>query len=130
VSYEGKHRREDDGLPGGSRVKKVAGLTGLAATAAAVATVGMGGGTASADGGLLHNLFSPKPSGSSSPNVNANLTKPTSVFGSGFGQIITKPAQTTITSKATPVPNNLGQYFGFNKNGWAITGICVNPSGC
>ena len=129
MSYEGKHRRDDDGQRGGGTVKKVAGLTGLAATGAALVTVGMGAGTANADGGILHNLFSPnKPSGSNT--ANANVTKPTSVFGNGFGQVITKAPATTVAGKPTPVPNSLGQYFGFNKNGWAITGICVNPSGC
>jgi hypothetical protein len=120
MSYEGKHRRDDDGQRGGGTVKKVAGLTGLAATGAAVLTVGMGAGTANADGGILHNLFSPnKPSGST---VNANVAKPTSVFGSGFGQIITKAPK--------PTTGGISNYFKFNSNGWAITGICVNPSGC
>jgi hypothetical protein len=130
MAYEGKHRRDDSDQRGGT-ARKVAGLTGLAATAAAVATVGIGAGTANADGGILHNLFSPnKPSGSSSPNVNANITKPTSVFGKGFGQIVTKTAATTVSGTATPIPNSIGNYFGFNKSGWSISGLCVNPNGC
>jgi hypothetical protein len=120
MAYEGKHRRDDDGQRGGT-VKKVAGLAGLAATGAAVLTVGMGTGTANADGGILHNLFSPnKPSGSST--VKSNITKPTSVFGSGFGQI--------VTAAPKPAPGDLGNYFRFNQSGWAIKGICLNPQGC
>lgn len=120
MSYEGKHRRDDGGQRGGGTVKKVAGLTGLAATGAAVLTVGMGAGTANADGGILHNLFSPnKPSGSTD---TANVTKPTSVFGSGFGQIITKAPK--------PTTGGISNYWNFNSNGWAVTGICLNPKGC
>lgn len=125
MAYEGKHRRDDGERQGGRPAVKIAGLAGMAATAAAVVTVGMGAGTANADGGILHNLFSPKnPSGgsSSSNTVNANTTKPTSVFGSGFGQI--------VTVKPTPTPNQITNYFTPGQKGWAISGICLNPSGC
>ena len=119
MSYEGKHRRDTDDQQGNRSVVKLAGVAGMAATAAAVVTVGMGAGTANADGGLLHNLFSPKPSGTASPNV---VSKPTSVFGTGFGQIVTKAPK--------PAGGGISNYFKFNSNGWAVTGICLNPQGC
>ncbi len=124
MAYEGKHRRDDDGRQGSRPAVRIAGLAGMAATAAAVVTVGMGAGTANADGGILHNLFSPKqPSGSSSPNTaNANVTKPTSVFGNGFGQI--------VTVKPNPTPNQISNYFTPGQKGWAISGICLNTNGC
>lgn len=124
MAYEGKHRRDDADRRGG-RAVKIAGMAGMAATAAAVVTVGVGAGTANADGGILHNLFSPKnPSGSSSSSntVNTNATKPTSVFGNGFGQI--------VTVKPTPTPNQITNYFTPGQKGWAISGICLNPNGC
>jgi hypothetical protein len=114
MSYEGKHRRVDDGQLAGGTVKKVAGLTGLAASAAAVAVVGMGAGTANADGGILHNLFSPKKPSSTSSNLNSNSVTKTTV----------KVNPTLVTVKPTPSPNRITNYFTPGQTGTAIKGIC------
>jgi hypothetical protein len=113
MSYEGKHRRDDDGRPGVGTVKKVAGLTGLAATAAAVAVVGTGAGTANADGGLLHNLFSPNKPSSTSSNLSPN---------SVLGTVKVNPSLITVAPK--PTPNKITNYFLPGQNGFGVKGIC------
>ena len=124
MSYEGKHRRVDDGQPAGT-VKKVAGLTGLAATAAAVAVVGMGSGTANADGGILHNLFSPKkPSSSSSPNSNLNSNKITQTKTVTKTPVVTSVNPSLITVAPKPSPGNIFNYVTPGQNGFGVKGIC------
>jgi len=114
MTYEGKHRRSEDG---GLGIGKVAGLAGVAATTAAILSVGFGAGTASADSGLLHNLFSPKkPSTSTTGTVTTNATAAAPQFR--FGQLVTKPA------------SGDGSYFSFNGKGPAIQGLCLNRNGC
>ncbi len=117
MTYVGKHRRERDG---GLGIGKVAGLAGVTAATAAILSVGVGAGTANADGGVLHNLFSPKKPSSSAP-VSQNVTSK-SIFGTPgktpFGGIVVAPGTGDKS------------YFSFNGTGSAIKGLCLNPKGC
>jgi hypothetical protein len=118
MTYEGKHRLERDG---GLGIGKIAGLAGVTAATAAILSVGVGAGTANADGGVLHNLFSPKKPSTSTTSTNLSTTSK-SVFGvpgkSSFGQIVVAP------------PTGDGSYFSFNGTGSAVKGLCLNPKGC
>ncbi|OBK78676.1 hypothetical protein A5651_01740 [Mycobacterium sp. 1274761.0] len=147
MAYVGKHRVGQGGLG----PAKVAGLAGVAATTAAILSVGFGAGPAQALPGW-HKHDSDKKPGQSAPadkapakdtssntaastaeksgetaksvlTTNAATTNATtpSLFGNGFGQVII----------GQPKGNyGIFNYFVPGANGTFIKGLCLNPSGC
>ncbi len=109
MTYEGKHRLEGGGRDGGFGIARVAGLAGVAATTAAILSVGFGAGTAQAWPGLGHKTPTPTPA-ASGPTTAAATKIP---FGPIFHQ-----------------PTGDHSYFSFNGTGKGITGFCINPRGC
>jgi hypothetical protein len=112
MTYEGKHRCDRGGWDGGLGIARVAALAGVAATTAAILSVGFGAGTAQAWPGFGHKTDPKQPASDSAPTASATAAK------TPFGHIIIHQ------------PTGDGSYFSFNGTGKGITGLCLNPKGC